>query len=158
MVSHLLVYVLPNWLRTDFWWHRYQQLLRHFAWTAIISTCVPPAILLMCSGFKKKKEKKKAPFTLPHSTDTDESRTHDLNSDWLNTRKGKWWADKASSKGISLRLSQFSSASTNPDLQSILNFLLSLSNVIRELSIKEQISTRAGYQPEETIQLIAGCA
>lgn len=124
----------------------------------MISTCLLPAILLMCSGLKKKGEKKKAPFTLHHSTDIDEPRTDDLDSNWLNTRKGKLRADKASSEGFSLRLSQFSGALTNPDLQSILNLLLSLSNIIRELSVKEQISTRAGYQPEETIQLIVSHA
>lgn len=122
-------------------------------------TSVPPAIniLLRCSGFKKK-ERKSAPFTLHHSTDTDELRTDDLDSNWLNTRKGKLRADKTSSKGISLSLSQFSGVSTSPDLQSILNLQLFLSTIIRELSVKEQISIRTGYQPEETIQLIVSCA
>lgn len=125
--------------------------------------------LLFCSCVLGSKErmkikKKKTPALLtlhppaPCSTDTDEPRTDDLDSDWLNTRKGKSWADKASSKGISLRLSQFSGASNNPDLQSVLNLLLSLSNIVKELSVKEQLSNRAGYQAEETIQLIASCA
>lgn len=143
---------------------RYQQLFRHAVWAAMISTWVLPAILLMCSGFKRKKEnnndkkKKLHPPPAPCSTDTDEPRTDDLDLDWLNTRKGKSRADKASSKGISLRLSQFSGTSNNPDLQSILNLLLSLSNTVKELSVKDQLSNRAGYQAEETTQLIASCA
>lgn len=53
-------------------------------------TSVPPGmnILLMCSGFKKKKKKRKsAPFTLYHFTDIDELRTDDLDSNWLNTKE-----------------------------------------------------------------------
>lgn len=86
---------------------------------------------------KRKKEKdfkKSAPFTLPHPTDTEEPRADDLDSNWLNTRKGKLQADKASSKGTSLRLTVF--WYFNPDLQSILNLLFSLSTIVRDLSIK----------------------